>query len=377
MPSSRPVDTDESAIPAAMRAFLRNRCLEALGLTILAVDVGLVLSLATWSALDTSLQEPYQDALANWMGRPGAAAADVFLHTVGLGVIGFIAAPTFWSLGLITHEPFARPLRRLMGWLVSIFALAGFLAILPPPSGWPLLSGLGGRAGDVISASLLWILSFGLKGAFATIVSLPLLALAALWGFALAINRSELTGLLLSRVLGERGHDMVDAFVGALAHWIMTLGSAFGRSRRKRREIAGDGEDEPALSDPRPGLLRRCLKSIGAALARARANEVSRVEPRLSRKLAARKSKVSAETRTALVVADGDEAGDPEEAAEESEEAIGAAKLVSRNTKPIKQAKRLKKDSPQSLIAASDFELPPLTLLSGTAAARPRRRSER
>ena len=247
---------------------------------------------------------------------------------------------------------------------MSIFALAGFLAILPPPSGWPLLSGLGGRAGDVISASLLWILSFGLKGAFAAIVSLPLLALAALWGFALAINRSELTGLLLSRVLGERGHDMVDAFVGALAHWIMTLGSAFGRSRRKRREIAGDGEDEPALADPRPGLLRRCLKSIGAALVRARANDVSRVEPRLSRKLAARKSKGSAENRPAPVVADADEAGDPDEAAEESEEAITAAKLVSRNTKPIKQAKRLKKDSQQSLIAASDFELPPLTLLS-------------
>ncbi|MDP9137471.1 MAG: DNA translocase FtsK 4TM domain-containing protein [Pseudomonadota bacterium] len=359
MSFSRPVDTDESTIPAAMRAFLRNRSLEALGLTILAADVGLVVSLATWSALDASLQEPYQDALANWMGRPGAAAADAFLHTVGLGVIGFVAAPTFWSLGLLTHEPFTRPLRRFIGWSVSILALAGFLAILPPPSGWPLLSGLGGRAGDVISSSLLWALSWGLKGAFAAIVSLPLLAFAALWGFALAINKSELTGLLLSRVVGERGHDMIDACVGALAHWIMTLGSAFGRSRRRRREI--EGEEDIKAVEPGPGLLRRCLRALGGALARARSVEDPRVEPRLSRKLAERKSRGASPSRPAPVIADEEETEDLDDA-EDSDATGSAAKLVSRNTKPIKQGKRLKKDSQP--LASGDFELPPLTLLS-------------
>ena len=367
MSRSRPVDTDESTLPAALRAFLRNRFLEALGLAVLAADVGVVLALATWSAVDASVKEAHGGTLANWMGHPGAATADALLQVFGLGVIAVIAAPTFWSIDLVIHQPFRRPVRRLAGWIVSIFSLAGLLAIFPPFSGWPLASGLGGSCGDFIAASLLWLLSFGLKGAFATIVSTPLLAFVTLWGFALAINRSELTGLLLSRVLGERGHDMIDATVGALAHWIMTLGSAFGRSRRQRLEAARTEAEDTVGADPGPGILRRWMRRLAEALLRSRSGDGARVEPKLARKLAGRRSKnpppsEPAEEEGAIDAAGADEADDADDP-EEDEEALAATRRVSRNTKPIKQGKRSKKDS-QSLIPSGDFQLPPLTLLS-------------
>ncbi len=298
MSISRPVVTDESPIPAAMRAFLRNRFMEACGLALLAADVSLVVALATWSALDASLSEAYQGALANWMGRPGAAMADAFLQVVGLGVIAVVAAPTFWSLDLISHHGFRKPLRRLVGWGVSVLSLAGLLSTLPTLSGWPLLSGLGGRIGDFISSSLLWLLSFGLKGVFAAIVSAPLLALLTVWGFALAINRSELTGLLLSRVLGERGHDFVDALVGALAHWIFTLGAAFSRSRRVRLEAAPEAEDRASVN-VRPGVLRRCLSATANSLQRSAAGDLDRVEPKLARRGSEPRSGPSAAARRA------------------------------------------------------------------------------
>ncbi len=357
MSLSRPVDTDESTIPAAMRAFLRNRMLEAFGFALLAADVSLVVALATWSALDASLSDAYQGALANWMGRPGATSADACLQVVGLGVIAFIAAPTFWSLDLISHQSFQRPLRRLMGWGVSVFSLAGLLSTLPTLSGWPLLSGLGGRAGDFISSSLLWFLSFGLKGAFAAIVSAPVLALATVWGFALAINRSELTGLLLSRVLGERGHDFIDALVGALAHWIFTLGAAFRRSRHARLAKT-QADADPGSADVRPGLLRRCLSATAGPVRPSQPGDLDRVEPKLARK--------ASERRIAAAAAKRSPAGEEESDAEDEDDSDDTTipRRVSRNTKAIKQAKRLRKDSQPSLLNSGDFELPPLTLLS-------------
>jgi S-DNA-T family DNA segregation ATPase FtsK/SpoIIIE len=162
-------------------------------------------------------------------------------------------------------------------------------------------------------------------------------------------------------VLGERGHDVIDALVGALAHWIMMLGSAFGRSRRRRRQILIAGEETPA--DERPGLLRRGLMAIGAALLRSTSREDSRVEPRLAPKDIVRKRKPSAASKP--VAADDDEQ-EPEDSYEEDMDdgPVPASRRVSRNSKPIKQGKRARKDAHPSLLASGDFELPPLTLLS-------------
>ena len=70
------IDTDDSAIPRAIRRFLRNRLLEVAGLAILVAVLTLAVALTTWSNGDPSFSNAVDGPVANWLGRPGAIVAD-------------------------------------------------------------------------------------------------------------------------------------------------------------------------------------------------------------------------------------------------------------------------------------------------------------
>ena len=72
-------DTDDSAIPAALRRFMRNRAYELSGLILLSGIALAGLSLASWSAKDPSFNHATDAAPVNWLGYPGATLADL-LH---------------------------------------------------------------------------------------------------------------------------------------------------------------------------------------------------------------------------------------------------------------------------------------------------------
>ena len=349
MSLSGPLDTSEHAVPEAVRAFFRNRLLEAAGLILLAALVSLTLALATWSPGDPRLSGVNDDAGVNWFGSPGAALSDALMKLFGLGTIGLMAVPTIWALELIAHRMPKHLLRRCLAWLVWLLALAGFLSLLPQPPSWPLPHGLGGTFGAFVSSGLLWILSFGLKGAFAMAVAIALLGFLSISTFFWAINHPRINAFLLATIFGERGHDIIDACIGALGHTFLSLGWAFGRLL-PRRELGAETA----------GIFRR----IARALRSSPKVEETKLEPQLPKTT----GRVKAQKLSQPIEDDGaeDEEDDADDAADELDDddedggAPGTRRIL-RNTKPVKQGKRNPKEVRSS---TRDFNLPPLSLLT-------------
>ena len=208
-------ETDESAIPGAMRVFFRNRFMEAGGLVSLGFIGMLSLALASWKANDPALGNAPESA-HNLFGYAGALVADELMGIVGLGVLGLLAVPTVWAMGLLVHRPLLRFPRSLVSWSLCVLTLSAALAAFPLPSRWALDSGLGGSLGDAVLHAILWFLSFGLKGSFANVVGLSVLGFTAMWLFFSSINHSHVNHYILTHIIGERGHDMVDASMPGL-----------------------------------------------------------------------------------------------------------------------------------------------------------------
>ncbi|HKG73782.1 MAG TPA: DNA translocase FtsK [Aestuariivirgaceae bacterium] len=355
MSFSGPVDTDDNAVPAALRAFFRNRVLEGTGLAVLAVNISLSLALATWSPADPSLTGSGGSAALNWFGPWGATLSDALMRLLGLGTLGLLAVPTVWAMELIAHKLPQKPLRRMLAWAIWLLVLTGFLSLLPQPAGLPFAEGLGGTMGSFVSASLLWVLSFGLKGTFAAIVSAVLLGFVSLSAFFWAINHPRINALLLAAIFGERTHDVIDASVGALGHFFYSLVSAFGRARSRLQTDAGGHRD----SISSPGMFRRLwtwLFSPAATAGEAR-HEPQLPKPRLAKPARQKKP----ELREDADVAEEDDGASIDDEAEGSDEQ-GEGPRISRSTKQVRQSKGAGKGGRP--VVYENFNMPTLSLLA-------------
>ncbi|HMT13886.1 MAG TPA: DNA translocase FtsK 4TM domain-containing protein, partial [Aestuariivirga sp.] len=121
------LDTDDGAIPAALRHFLRRRAFELSGLVLLAAIMAAGLALASWNVTDPSFNHATETAARNWLGFPGAALADQVMQLLGLSAIPLLAIPMAWVSAFFRHESPARPFRTLLLWLAAVIVLAGFL----------------------------------------------------------------------------------------------------------------------------------------------------------------------------------------------------------------------------------------------------------
>src|SRR5687767_2854711 len=267
MSFSGPVETDESAIPEAVRKFFQNRLYEVLGLALLGLLLCLTLALATWSPADHGIAG--EKRALNWFGAAGAALSDMLMRIFGLGTIGVLAVPTIWSLELMAHRLPEHLWRRLAAWLVWLAVLTGFFSVLPLPQSWPLSNGPGGALGSLVSTSLLWLLSFGLKGAFAHAVAVAVTGFLSISTFFWAINHPSVNARLLAGIFGARGQDAVDACIGALGHTFMSLGWAFGRLLPRRN-----------AQEPKPSLIGRIFTGLRSPRP---ADEAPKLEPVLAK----------------------------------------------------------------------------------------------
>src|SRR5215216_611687 len=360
MSFSGPVDTDDNAVPAALRAFFRNRMLEGTGLAVLAVNISLSLALATWSPSDPGLTGSGGSAALNWFGPWGATLSDALMRLLGLGTLGLLAVPTVWAMEMIAHKLPQKPLRRMLAWTIWLLVLTGFLSLLPQPAGLPFAEGLGGAIGSFVSAGLLWILSFGLKGTFAAIVSAVLLGFVSLSAFFWAINHPRINALLLAAIFGERTHDVIDASVGALGHFFYSLVSAFGRARHRLKTDAGAHQD--VISSP--GMVRRLwawLFTPAAPAGEAR-HEPQLPKPRIAKP--GRQKKLATEETGGSEEDELDEEDDDENIEDDAEAdgEEGEGPRISRSTKQVKQSKGAGKGGRP--IVYENFNMPPLSLLA-------------
>jgi S-DNA-T family DNA segregation ATPase FtsK/SpoIIIE len=348
MSFSGPLDTDENVVPQAVRAFFRNRFLEAAGLALLAALVSLTLALATWSPSDPRLMSENNGLAHNWFGSPGAALSDALMQLLGLGTIGLLAVPTIWALELIVHRAPRNIVRRFFAWLVWLATLSSFLSLLPDPDTWPLSEGLGGTLGTFFSNGLLWVLSFGLKGTFAFAVAVVLLGFLSISTFFWAINHPHINSFLLATIFGERGHDIIDALIGALGHTLLSLGWLFGR-------ILPAGRRAAAVM----GLFQRIASTLRSHRSSA---EEPRLEPRIGKNSASRAKPEKSSPPEADESADVEDDDDEMDKLEGGEQEEGtSSRRILRNAKPLRKGKR---NATHSLLVNRDFHLPALSLLT-------------
>ena len=370
-------DTDDSAVPAAVRLFFKRRLYEVAGLVLFAALIAVSLSLASWSVDDPSLNHALDRAATNWLGYPGAVIADELMQFLGLGVLPFLAIPIRWAAGFLSHDPLQRPLRSLLFWLLCALSASAALAALPVPSSWSLVSGLGGNAGDVLNNLFLMLLSPALTGGLAALLSgILMLMVAVYFGLrALGVRPQPAEAALASPQVARAAAPQVAAprrsrqSPASLLRVFSAMGALWHRWREMRRSHAEDtaapGEDD---------IIRRLAPQAeapsrwGRSLAPAPVS--ARIEPVLapSTRRAVEPTPACGEDEDAYEEDFEDESAEDiaEDAEIHDEDDAPPAPKVTRTHKPLKQGRKLKKDLQPgfSFSSGEEYELPPLTLLA-------------
>jgi S-DNA-T family DNA segregation ATPase FtsK/SpoIIIE len=348
MAYNRSVDTDDGAIPAALRRFIRHRLFEFTGIVLFAVLAAVGLALATWSVDDPSFNHATDQIAKNYLGYPGAAIADELMQMMGLGVLPLIGIPMAWVVNFLSHARPERPIMAIIAWLAAAFLSCGAFATIPAPATWSLTAGLGGNAGDIISGGILSVLALGLKGAFAQIFTGALCAGGAIWAGlrATGLTKSETTG-----ALGNLSHS-IGTFL------ILMFRMLYGSFRRWRAYRAQE-KSARALRAAEANSSRDIISRLAPARKQMRGDQ--RIEPVLSHDGRSAEPRLSLPDQEDELEEEESEEGELEDGEEETR-----APRVTREAKEIKLGKKIKKDSQLNLRFAksAEFEFPPLTLLA-------------
>jgi len=157
--------TSEPLLPATVAAALKRRCWQFLGLGLVGASAIIGAAILTYAPGDPSLNSATDNQPINLAGQWGAIFADLTLQIIGYAALMIPAVLSVWAALILTHGTLAKPLGRL-GWLIlAIILSAVFLAGVGVPTGWPLVSGLGGVAGSLAYEELLvWISRVGIQG---------------------------------------------------------------------------------------------------------------------------------------------------------------------------------------------------------------------
>ena len=181
-------------ISPAMRAQLRRRMAELMGLFLALVALVLLLALFTYNPADPSFDTASGAPTTNLAGPPGAFLADLLLQ--GFGVAGCIPPLILlaWAYRLAARGGVGRVKTRLvLGGLampLAATALSLALMVIPgPQTAWPVAAGLGGAMGGIV-ASLISHVSAG-HMLPSIVMGITLIAGLACFGYALGISPGE------------------------------------------------------------------------------------------------------------------------------------------------------------------------------------------
>src|SRR3984957_12313973 len=230
-------------VPASVREFPKRRAAEIAGLVALAGVASLTLALLTWSVSDPSLNHATNERVHNFLGAPGAIAADLVMQFIGLASAALLAPPALWGWSLVTKRRLERPRLKIALYLTGVIAAAGLASLLPTPGSWPLPTGLGGVVGDAILALPHRLLP---ASPWATIAVGAGLAVIAILGLAAA---SSVGGL-------SSADDASDTMAGK------------ARARARARFDDEEDEEEPSLGMVSIGAVIHALLTAKATLRR-------------------------------------------------------------------------------------------------------------
>jgi S-DNA-T family DNA segregation ATPase FtsK/SpoIIIE len=251
------IETRKFASPA-VKALISQRTAEFGGLLLGLLGLAILVALSTYDPRDPSLNTATTRHVSNLAGPGGAMLADMLLQ--GFGVVGILPgiAMLTWSWRIASHRGLGSFVGRVAALLAAMPLLAAVVSVAPIPRTrpWPVMAGLGGSIGQLISNTELGAGDglFGIVGAAS--VWLLSAALAITLGLlSLGLSRSEwrtagrAAGVAARySVLGGRG--AVGAFsrgaggVGHASGWLVNLVS--------RGPGLAPEETPPPVVRPRP-----------------------------------------------------------------------------------------------------------------------------
>ncbi len=252
------------------QAMLRNIA-GASGLLLIAGVAALSAALATWSVDDPSWSHIADGPTRNVMGPIGAVTADLIMQLIGLNAALFLAPVVIWgwqlTIGRIPHV--AR--NRLIGWLIGTLIGAAFMGALPPTSGWPLPTGLGGAIGDLVlqlpAAFNNGVLTDTLR-LVVLIVTGPLALAAMIYASGVPGHRIGAKPPVVDDDLDddeeEEGRETrLGALIGIAGHWWLTLRAGLARRLFRRPAFAYPGEEYAEDEDDyEPPVTRRAEPTL-------------------------------------------------------------------------------------------------------------------
>ncbi len=154
-PTSMAAKGRSATAPSRAGRFVRRRLNELAGLALVALAAALMVALATYNAGDPSFNTAVDSLPRNFLGVPGAWAADFFLQTIGLAT--WLTGPVLaaWAWRLASHQGLGRAWLRITMLPGTLIFGAVLFATLPTPASWLLHTGGGGSLGDLVLAGLL------------------------------------------------------------------------------------------------------------------------------------------------------------------------------------------------------------------------------
>ena len=179
MPTSRRNASPTDELRDALRAFLRRRLAETIGLLLLAFCVAMTLALATWSVEDPSLNHAVDGDVRNILGFPGAVVSDLVMQLVGLASLALLVPLAMWGWQLLRTGALGRLQLRIALFVIGAGAATAVASALPATARWPLPTGLGGVAGDALLAGARAVTGIS-GGPAAAIISLVFAGIAIL-----------------------------------------------------------------------------------------------------------------------------------------------------------------------------------------------------
>ena len=364
------------------QAALERRGKELIGAGLVVLAAVLALILYSWSPDDPSFLAATDQPPVNLLGRFGAYLAAPLMMIAGYGAWGLALGSLIWGLRLMLHKGEDRAMRAVF--LPIAVALGSvYCASMVPPPLWEESFGLGGHFGDMMMGGLMAMLPFGPAASLKIAALLVMVGAVGFYGFVLGFDMSEARRLarwlgmglvtayaLLLRVMGQGA-------VGA-------VGAARGmKARAAERRAQGSAVDvEPA--PPKRGLFRRRAQTedweADSELVEPEAHDAqaptsdevsARITDAISKRggnlLSSVTQRLSANRPNVDLDDSEDDAEDAIEPAEPHPFGAATARVVVPAKRPVAPSRQAQSEAQPSLRfdeAASDFECPPLSLLT-------------
>lgn len=356
------------------QAALERRGKELIGAGLVVLAAVLALVLYSWSPDDPSFLAATDQPPVNLLGRFGAYLAAPLMMIAGYGAWGLALGALVWGLRLMIHRGEERLMRA--GFLPIAVAIGSvYCASLVPPPGWEENFGLGGHFGDMMMGGVMTLLPFGPAASLKVGAVMMAFASVVFYGFVLGFDMAEARRLLRWLLVGLlTAFDLMLRLLGRGATG--AVGAAQGIAKRGRSRGETRSESEPPIHRRRmaePEAEWAADSELVEPLAHdAQAPSSDEVSARITDVISRRGSNLlSSVTQRLNARRASGELPDPLPAPEPpvTPNPFGAEtpRVVTPAQKPAAPSRQARAEAQPALRfddSASDFECPPLSLLT-------------